>query len=524
MMLLSLCVLFQMMATSQPLRRSSLPQSTFSAPVSAIHKTRESVDQDTWKKLGIGKLRDDFFTTYYLVECMEFEVEVEESESTPGYYRLVTPYANYPYSSSTEWEEETYMYVNATDPEHVFIEFYDTGHDMGANDGTTLQINSVAGYRYTVDGNLEQAIEEGSCGTLMDGAITFPIASLLVKWSSDPSDQWRYANYNGQFRLKLPGAPELDAKVWVNGMDGTDKVSVHVEAGESCDSLRVGMFSGDATVEMVESLMDGTAPYQLITGTDNVSFDYTEDGIYTFMALPYYNGEPKRVGYITTELDYLDTNWKSVGQAYFTEAFLADSEVPISDLLPVSYYVDVEESTEQNGLFRLVDPYGENYPYSNSLTYDNSRHYYMVIDASDRDCVSISQMEDGCGYDMGYGRMVLWSKADRELTQNGKTKEEVKALGYFGKLEGDVITFPINALLVRFIDVPNTSWYWANQKGHFQVTLPQGVGVKAVAGDTLQGGEPVYYNLQGIRMGSHPTTSGIYVVREGNQSRKVIVK
>ena len=56
----------------------------------------------------------------------------------------------------------------------------------------------------------------------------------------------------------------------------------------------------------------------------------------------------------------------------------------------------------------------------------------------------------------------------------GKTKDEVKELGYFGKVENEVITFPTNMLLIRYIDIPNTGWYWANLTNTFKLVLPEG--------------------------------------------------
>ena len=53
----------------------------------------------------------------------------------------------------------------------------------------------------------------------------------------------------------------------------------------------------------------------------------------------------------------------------------------------------------------------------------------MEIDATDHDAVSIKRMDNGCGLNLGVGTMIIWSKADRELTDRGKTKEEVAKMG-----------------------------------------------------------------------------------------------
>lgn len=527
--LLFLCSLCQW-ATAQPQRRAEANAKFFQATAHQSRAAQQVDEAGQWTSLGTGRMRDDFFTTLYVVECLEFDVEIEESVEKPGLYRVVTPYRNYPCASTKPLDEDTYMLVDATDPDHVFLHRYKTGFDFeteAENESLfIIEIYSIAGYKYDHEGNLDGAIDEGACGTLRNGCITFPVGSLLVKYASSPDEQWRFANYNNGFRLKLPGAPDLDVSISVLDLiKGTDKdqLSVHFNVGSGCEKVRVAMFQGEASNDSLAAMHAGTCAYQDITSSQEVLFDYSADGIYTIIAVPYYNGEPQQPAHTTQELKFYNVGWNSLGQALYTEAFIADCEVPISGITSCTYSVDVEESTERPGYFRLVDPYGDNYPYSNSLSYDNTRHYYMEIDATDPACVSIKQMEDGCGYDMGYGKMVLWSRADRALEQ-GKTKEEVKELGYFGTLEGNVITFPKDMLLISFPDVLAT-WYWANNKSKFRLELPEGAYTGIHSADSAQAaGEPVYYNLQGCQVAKSQLTPGVYVKRQGKSAQKIIVK
>ena len=107
-------------------------------------------------------MRDDFFTTLYVVECLEFDVEVEESVEKPGLYRVVTPYRNYPYASTKSLDEDTYMLVDATAPDHVFLHRYKTGFDFeteAENESQfIIKIYSNASYKYDHKGNLNRDI------------------------------------------------------------------------------------------------------------------------------------------------------------------------------------------------------------------------------------------------------------------------------------------------------------------------------------------------------------------------------
>ena len=522
--LLVMCSLCQWV-NAQPIRRADAGQNFFSAQKKALSdvQVKEADTEDTWTSLGTGRMRDDFFTTLYLVECLEFDVEVEKNDNKPGVYRVVNPYKNYPYAPVESAEDDRYLVVNASDPDHVYLERCNTGFDFG--DGA-MEIYSIAGYKFDHEGNLDGAIEDGACGVLRNGHITFPVSSLLIKYDFAPDDQWRFANYNGKFRLKLPDAPDLDVDVRINGLaEGKEnKISTYITVGDSCEKVRVAMFHGDASNDSLALMYEGKCNYQDITASGEVDLDYFTDDVYTVIAVPYYKGEPFTPAYVTQELKYYNVGWKSLGLGTYTEAFLADCEMNIAGLESCTFSVAVEESTDRPGYFRLVAPYGDYYPYSNSLSYDYTRHYYMEIDATDHNRVYIKQMENGCGYDMGYGRIVLWSRADRELN-NGKTMEEVEKLGYFGKLEGNVITFPKSMLLVRFIDVPNTPWYWANLTNKFKLVLPEG-DYTAIA-PTLAAeaeGEAAFYDLHGRRVNPEAMGQGVYVKRQGQQAQKIIVK
>ena len=84
---------------AQPLRRAQAASTLYGGASGqpAMRATAMSDESDDeWTSLGTGSMRDDFFTTLYIVDCVEFDVEVEENTSKPGLYRLVTPYRNYP--------------------------------------------------------------------------------------------------------------------------------------------------------------------------------------------------------------------------------------------------------------------------------------------------------------------------------------------------------------------------------------------------------------------------------------------
>lgn len=484
------------------------------------NKVNIAAEDEDWRSLGMGKYRDDYITKIYIVDCYEFDVEIQESKKTPGLYRIVSPYKSYP-TNPTEMESDTYMIINATDPEHVFISEHYTGMDWGMGE---FVIYSIAGdYYENIYGSLEEAIKEGLCGTLKDGIITFPRKTLLIREGRENLGSYQLANSSGKFRVVLPDAPQLDINIKINGkVEKYDKsyISVNFSIGSDCEKVRIAMIDGDYTSSMATDIVSGSISSIEITESSEQLFLYEEDRVVTFVAVPYYKGIAKDPVYITEELSYNHTGWRKLGQAHYTEGIISGNEIDF-EIEAEEYLVDIQESIDNPGYFRLVDPYGLNYSYSSAENYDTSHRYYMEIDATDPDCVSIKQMEKGCGLNFGYGAMIIWSRADRDLLA-GKTKEEVNASGLFGKLDNLVITFPESSLLIKFPAVLDT-WYWANENSDFKVVLPKGTGINHINLDNAN--TPVeYFNLQGMKVNAGNLVSGIYIMRQGLKCSKIVIK
>lgn len=134
--------------------------------------------------------------------------------------------------------------------------------------------------------------------------------------------------------------------------------------------------------------------------------------------------------------------FKSIGKAMFTDALIsAWYGAPAVD-----YEVEIEESQDNPGKYRLVNPYGEAYPYNEPGDWDATQDYYLVIDATDPDYVNV--LESELGVDWGSGMMWTMSGGDYFVATGQATLEQVKALGYYGKLADGVITFGEGTILI----------------------------------------------------------------------------
>ena len=493
-----------------------------------------SADDETWTSIGSGSYRDNFVHTYYFIENYpEVEVEIQESEQTPGRYRVVNPYVNYPDAiGGGVLEGDHYIVIDASDPDHVYIEESNTGYIIGR--GQELAIWSKADDYYNNKyGNWEQAEKDNICGTLRDGHITFPKMSLLtyLREYEEPDYEdkiYMSSNPAGMFRVKLPGAPDLDVSLECVGVDEPhENVIYSVTLGESLEKALLAVADGQWSESVAAGIKDGSVKSVEIDKSGQVKFPYTGDGIRTLYVVTYYDGKPNADEYLTHEINVDESEWRKCGTATFFEGIFSSNEVTAwgFDIDPVEITVEVQESTAEPGRIRLVNAYGTGYPYCGAGNWDSSSNHYIIINGTDPDRVYIEYCES-IGLDYGYGVCEVWSRAGRSI-ENGEPMEKIDADGTFGKYSDNTFTFPRESLMVRFINVRPDTWYWANLDGRTTLKLAPGqiqggTGVGTVAADVQ--GERRIFSLDGTEVMTDSPAPGIYVVVENGRSRKVVVR
>lgn len=167
-----------------------------------------------WKSLGKGYFTDDaVLTIFFNVEAPAYEVEIQEHTEKPGYYRLVDPYTEgvYPYTSESLGAPLApagkYLYVDATDPEAVFVEEQELGMDWGYG---TMTLQSV-GYEYLAyygPDMFETIKSMGYFGSVNEGVISFPLfegVTYNYQWQLGLGDS--YYQTGEKISIVLPSAP-----------------------------------------------------------------------------------------------------------------------------------------------------------------------------------------------------------------------------------------------------------------------------------------------------------------------------
>lgn len=157
--------------------------------------------------------------------------------------------------------------------------------------------------------------------------------------------------------------------------------------------------------------------------------------------------------------------------------------------------VEILENDLQKGFYRLVDPYGDNFPIVQG-TYDKSKTYYFEIHAEDPNGVYIPVQY--IGRDWGEGMMMIGSIAGLKISQ-GATLDSQKSAGNTGTLVDGIITFPKNTLAFGEANYNNGGLYAANKDGMFRICLPGAVPVdyslSAAFGYSSEGALPIAFKM-----------------------------
>lgn len=496
-------------------------------PAKAPTAPAATAADEEWTLVGTGKYTDDIMTNTG-VNSATWDVEIYESVSTPGFYRVENPYGNgnCPYFDAPF--ECCDFLLHAEDPENVWMEYVELKNiDFGLTAPDVYcpaYTGDYVGY-YVGAGffDVETAIAMGMCtGKMLGGNITFEPESLILDFPLFEDEGFTVAaNVEGLFCVSLPGASDFKFSIESTDICTTDNLSIAYNAGADIQEVKYDIFPGMLSFEGTDDDLFISVKNEGQVAKGGSVTVAPQFGINTvaFVAI---SSEDEIVGkqifYCFGQQENAE-EWTSIGKAEYSEDLL--SSIYPDDLNNVIYEVDIEESVTTPGRYRLIDLYGPAYPYYQDLVNDDNilihdHHHYVVVDATNPEMVYIEAAP--MGTEFGYGQTMLFSEG-WFFMQQGADLTDPEVLEGFGKLEDGKITFLGGAI---FMYMPQFGMPRGNINHKFYIKLPASGSIASVKTDSDEQA-PVYYNLSGIKVSS-TTTPGIYFKVTGNKTEKLIVK
>lgn len=251
-----------------------------------------------WNKLvgengeTTGLWRDGIFAEWFSLANpnLEQSVVIEERDDMPGYYRIYDVYGTtymtnmFGMDASSVCLEKNYTYIDATDPDKVWIPTFRTGVVISADYGEI----SIASY-VTENKEFDASISS-IYGKMENGVITFPANALQMHLAQLG---WYTANSYGLHRIILPGYRAIEDNLSVTaGITQDDaKIPVEVNFGRDIKTVRIYKTAGElagseaaALAEKIASDPDGSN-YDEMTSSGTIRFSFPQTGTYTVLAV-----------------------------------------------------------------------------------------------------------------------------------------------------------------------------------------------------------------------------------------------
>lgn len=488
----------------------------------------------TWKSVGTGMWRDDVLTSIGMWE-ETWEVDLEECNETPGYYRAINPYGN-----GKHWlfmgkvfdcadiyfhcEEPNFVYIDAAELKGIKVE----GEDAAGNvQSSRVSLYDIGGYYYRAMQDygmgMEDIVQMGiPFGRFADGHVTFVTGALGLEFL-DFEGEAIEANSSGRFRLSFPGAKDYEISLATDEIcSSTPAYTATYTVGTDATGVKYAALPGRPSAE--ELLAAVEASEATTAGEFNVTLSW---GINTIMAAAV--KADGTLGETTTTMVYGmwddAENWKSIGMATYSDGIIPDAWGQGFSTQP--YSVPVEENVNTPGLYRLINPYGSNWPKleafrndPDGVVLDHGHNHYLLIDATNPARVMIPASPVGLQTAFT-GPAQIYSNCWDYINNNGASPDSPQVEAEYGTLANNKITFPGGAITFYEAGYGATR---ANINHNFSITLPsQGENGIDTLTPSAAAAPAEYFRLDGTSVAA-PTAPGLYLRRQGNTVEKHLVK
>lgn len=436
---------------------------TYGLPVYSFKAGKtEWMKMDTSK--GKASFRDDLIASLYGLDNYIWEVDIEESVVTKNKFRVVGPYGPTSgfkktklFDSEDEWKEcyndaglNVDMVIDASDPEHVWFSAFDSGITLNSADGEMSFLTFIEYYMMVEGITAKEACAKYPeyCGKLEDGVISFSTPQSCL--STIGGDGYYYANSKGLLSIALPGYAigDFSVEASFSGIftDASDKVFAvtEVKLGDDATKVKAVVMSADVDAGAVaDAIAAGEIEgVDIVDGANNVPIPEDMSGKLQVIFVVLDGNKVKNVESVPFEYYGGGANpWESLGVGYYTDDFVVpfygDPSYP-----PYTYEVEIEESTETPGLYRIRNAYA---PVAEAFGKTGGEKD-IIIHAETPNGVYFLTQPTGIDFGDGEYSIVSYGGDDVEYfgEKYGATPEQVieEFPEDFGTLKDGVITLP----------------------------------------------------------------------------------
>lgn len=456
--------------------------------------------ESDWEVLGTGLYHDELMISYGM-PAADWKVTVEQNTKKTGWYRFI-PYNENSSVAGIMGPDDTYMYINATNPKKVYAE------DFTAY-GVFLFSNVVEENDWD---------ESEMYATMVEGVITWPPVNTFASYDNG----WFYCTGETGVALYLPGSSFKDYSMDLateHYCTDDNKHELQLTAGDDITSFSHLTIQGNyfVTDDIADMVVAKGESVKVAEGEATITLDLNEQpaGIYTTMIVGCdENGNARcsrQTNFIVPDNDIV---WNEIGETTFDEAFYFGV---YDDFTYMKLTAKLFEAESTPGLYLIDDPYAGHPELGNYLfaCEQHAHNHGIIVDATDPRHVMVRPSSLGVACD---GDGAAWSLADFYL-EMGLNVDEVDDKGFFG-------TKTLNDDGTYTIEMPYGSLMIGEKNYYYGEFLDCDAPFSFIVPDTEANLGSVFtddvttetYNLQGIRVPAD--TRGLVIVRQGTKVAK----
>lgn len=237
-----------------------------------------------------------------------------------------------------------------------------------------------------------------------------------------------------------------------------------------------------------------------------------------------------------TEYEVDMDQWEPIGDALFKDAWW-----PVmweNGQVPQAYNVPLYRNNKTRTEYMLFNPYGPETIYGMDGVNVSDANGYIIFDIADPYCVVFRPLVYSITINMMNDNEEMYEEGCYTYNLEGQffyitgmsTIDIMNMLDTEGFLTSDLRassrTITVRNPLIAYKSNPTEGIWWGGQqyqdfKGTIQ--LPDGYNAIGSIVDDSKNGEPVYYNLQGVRV-ENPEKGQLVIVKKGGKAEKMIVR
>lgn len=380
---------------------------------------------------SVGSYREDMIAQGFGLKNVVYNVKMQKSIVNKGMYRMVNVYGKaYPYNEDGDYDtsKDYYWVINATDPDHVYFETYNS--EMNWSNYGQFTFTSLVAYFLSKGKTLDEVKQAHPeyFGTLKNGIITMPAQSMMFSMSKYNNGAWLTGNGNGMLAVALPGYTIADYNVaaaykgrFTDASD-QDYARFTLTLGSDVASVKCALASSSDDLDKVATgITDGSVKSVSVTADGDIELPYTDSGDYTLVVVAY-NADGDAVGTYTVA-QKLKSSKEAVEQ--FTDIASGTFTIGAEDMSTLvsktAWGLLLQQKTTQEAVLSQSQSDPTHFKLTPFLSEDSKYALTFTVDANGN--IVVDGVETGLSTDAGLPGMLMASDIVTYFgadTDNGK--------------------------------------------------------------------------------------------------------